>query len=216
MNSDDIPSSGVHEWSQEDLEKLSDEHRRVFLALGTLRPPIGQYPHIVCRNTPTALRQIIQVLNCSIGVWGDRPLVDSHGRPYVEPADSKVIDEFVLFELPQNQEYALRRQAYGKHGFSVVISARTPPSVIDRMWRPFEGLDELPYYQGINQLPQWIDSLGWAYVPLEYEYDYALFVMAKAYTECLNSIRAAMAAANEDVWHIECSDTDGRCRIVPG
>jgi hypothetical protein len=107
--------------------------------------------------------------------------------------------DFRLFALPLNQDHVLRRQAFGREGFSMVVDVETPHEVLSGMWQMLGDQDNVPYYACMDMLPYWIDKLGWAYVPLEYEYTDALFVASRRDVACPEAARRALQCDGESM-----------------
>jgi hypothetical protein len=110
-----------------------------------------------------------------IGIWGDRCLVAPDGSPYLEPEDSRVVEEFWYWTLPENQDYARRFEGRWPP-FSMAIPATTTLEVLSRTYDlQSDEVGEFYYYNYIEGISYVIDELKWAYIPV-YGNDYAIFV----------------------------------------
>lgn len=166
------------------------------LAFGTTNPKICILPHCIFPATKANLRTVVEVVGGPIGVWGNcRPLVDASGDAYLPPWDDPMIDaqDFKFWELPRNQEVAM------DHGnrlpdFIAVIAANTPEHLLSRMYGSDVGEDQYEYNKCIQLLADWVDELGWAYVPLEYEAVFAMFVTAARERALVNQVKARLEA----------------------
>ena len=132
-----------------------------------------------------------------IGVWGNcMPLVDAGGDGYTPPWDDSMIsaEDFKLWELPSNQKYAMD---YGGRfpGFIAIIAANTPVHLPSRMYGADVGENQFEYYKCIQLLASWIEELGWAYVPLEYEATFAMFAAATRNSALVSQVKAKLAAS---------------------
>jgi len=62
---------------------LQDADHLLTLCFGSLKPRLVYLPHCLFRQGTEALAIVLQVVRCQGGIFGDRPLRDREGRPYV-------------------------------------------------------------------------------------------------------------------------------------
>ena len=158
---------------------------RVDLAFGSADPPLARLPHCLFEQSEEALKLILSAAGCLGGLWPRDPIVDASGDRYM--GEGGDIDDFRLWELPENQSDLLR---YGPYCFleifTMVIDSSTKREVLLKIR---EGLAPLftdadgtfhtyQWYGCIDALPLLMDDLGWAYMPLGGvdESGYAIFV----------------------------------------
>jgi hypothetical protein len=168
--------------------------RMLEVAFGTTDPNITAFPHCIFPAGAKSLRSVREVVASPIGVWGNsKPMVDAGDGGYLEPPDSRIIADFKLWALPKNQEHAI---GHGGRlpGFIAVIPAYTPESILSQMYDADIGEDQFSYDNCIRLLPDWIEALGWAYVPLEPQAAYAMFVAATPNRSLLDQVKSRLGA----------------------
>ncbi len=77
----------------------------------------------------------------------------------------------------------------------MVIPADTSKDVLTRMYNADVGEDSFDYYNCIELLADWIEEVGWAYVPLQHAMEYALFVTSRRNRHLVDHVKAKLAAA---------------------
>lgn len=158
--------------SNDELERQA----QIEIAFCASNPELTRLPHCLFRNRGEPARIIADMVGLPVGVWGDWPFVDANGEPYLEPEDGRIIEDFPLWSLDPNQEQA--RRFHGKSGcFTMVIPAATSFDVLRRTYELRKEDDQVFAYETyINRIAALIPEIGWAYIPLEYEFDCAMFV----------------------------------------
>ena len=82
--------------------------------------------------------------------------------------------------------------------FPMIVSARTAPSVLQKIWdHPVRD-----YYSYLEHLAVWIESLEWAYVPLEYENGFALVVAGKSQRGWITEFDRLLTLRHETVFEL--------------
>lgn len=157
-------------------------------------PKLTRFPHCIFESGSKPLEVIARVVGEPVGIWGNaKPAIDERGDAYLEPEDSRITDDFKLWAMDTNQ---IRAMDYGGRlpSFIAAIPANTPVRMLDRMYSADHGSDEFEYDKCIVLLADWIEDLGWAYVPLEYEAEYAIFVVASRNQRLVARAEEALAA----------------------
>lgn len=159
-------------------EQLDTQMR---IAFASTDPPLTRFPHCIFYNNDQPVRLISQLVDKPVGVWGDRCLVDANNEPYLEPENGRIIKDFEFWALPKNQEYALAFTSKAC-GFAMVIPADTCLEVLQKTYEfaeEDEADHEFDYETYIEKIATLIPELGWAYIPLDYGHDYAIFVTSE-------------------------------------
>lgn len=182
-------------------DRLPMQEKWMVLCFGSVSPPIAEFPHCIFVRSRRSLAVILELTDAKGGIWGDEPLVDRNGAPYIGPEDGRIIEDFPLWEMPENQELVLRSGWAGKIGtFTMVIDSRTPPEVLSGTYsesRDDEG--DYPYYKYIERISRWITALRWAYIPLGDECDLALFVVSDSCKAWALEAETALRTGGEPV-----------------
>lgn len=180
--------------SDNEKQPISDEQEQMLECFCGLAPRVAEFPHSIVASGPASLEIALRCTGAKPGIWGQDPLVDTNGEPFFPP-ESGVLDEFfAVWELPQNQKEIERYIAQGGNSskFTMVIDARTPPSVLRAMYEAIDvDLSDYCYY--IDKVADWIDDLQWAYIPLDVEHcDFALFVVSRDRVTLMNQVRGEL------------------------
>lgn len=175
---------------------LSSSKSAIETAFGTTEPKIITFPHCIFPAGEVSLRTVAEVVGGPIGIWGNCiPLIDASGEGYAPPWDNPITsaNDFKLWKLPYNQQHAM---GYGGRlpGFIAALAADTSESLLSRMYEADCGEDQFDYDTCIKLLADWIEEMGWAYVPLEHEAAFALFVGAGKSSSLVPQVRAKLAA----------------------
>jgi hypothetical protein len=176
---------------------------------------IAGVSNCIIESTEETLRQIMEVTNTeSIGVWGDYPPVGSDGKPYVPPINGRILQDFLLWRLPVNQEYALKIGAYGRvDGFVMVVDARIQVELLDRTYKLAADEQTFEYYKYIAAIPEWIDEIGWAFIPLDKTYastvSDALFITAPRLAGCTTELKRRLIESRKQC--VELYRDHGEC-----
>lgn len=181
------------------------------IAFCSTNPSLTRFPHCIFYNDGYPTQIIADMLHVPVGVWGDRCLVDADGEPYLEPDDSRIIEEFELWTLPENQEYA--RRFTGKAcGFTMVIAASTAVDILQDSYDFADDQDQEFYYETyITRIAGLLPALGWAYIPLEHENEYAMFVTSKENSHYIAEFRRRLTdAGNTKFFDVSVAKTEQR------
>jgi hypothetical protein len=193
--------------SWDKLEQLSDDDNVMMLAFGTLDPSIGRFPHCLFRASEDTLKTVLEVVGAKGGLWGDEPRVTLAGEPYLPPEDGRIIEDFVLWELPQNQGYVLSNGGYAKLGaFLMVIDVRTPEDVLTKIYSS-KGSEEddshYGHYEYIERVSDWLEDLKWTYIPLTEELEFALFAAAPAHEGWVQEVENRLRMCKKTVFRLK-------------
>jgi hypothetical protein len=191
-----------------ELEKLSPNERQLCLSFGSADPRIVRLPHCVVRHGVDAVAAILETVGARPGIWGEEPLVDAKGEPFLAPDDGRLVQEFRLWALPANQaevrRYAEERRNTSK--FTMLIAAEAAVEVLAKAYDEIGACDLSDYYHYIDRLADWIDELEWAYVPLEYDAQFALFVAASNRQDIVRRVEHAFSQRDQLAFRIAQSD----------
>ena len=190
------------------------EQQSVAMSFQLAHPAIAKYPHLIFRNGPSTLHRVLSRVRARVGVWGARPLYNHDSSGYLEPDEGLSGVDFCLYALPLNQDEVLRHQAYGKDPFTIVIDVETPVGVIAEMWRTAGTKEDLSYDRCIALVPEWIEMLRWAYVPLQYEWVNGLFITSHAAAHLVQEVAQDLRADGERAWKAQVSN-DGSHEVFP-
>lgn len=183
------------------------------LAFGHLNPPITRIPHVIFKAEPASMSVVLDSVGQTGGVFGDYPLVDGSGEPYLEPEDGEIINDFVLWELPENQKALFKYGCYPKlDSFTMVINSRTSTALLSRLYLLFSsgiGDDEsiFYYYNCIDRVAEVIPELGWAYIPLGDEVPYAMFVGGPRHEVAVKSVESILRETGVDCFRVRRGET---------
>lgn len=186
-----MPDSRIYD--HRELEKLSPSDRQMLLTFGTFVPRSARFPHCIMYHEFKELREVLRVVGGKAGIWGPDPLVDSLGQPFLPPEDGDMTGLFDLWELPENQQQVADFARQDSILFSMLIDTKTPDNVLSELYKFDVQYDD--YYFYLNQLSEWIENLRWAYVPLEYEGMFALFVTPNHGRQLVEEVREALQRA---------------------
>lgn len=184
----------------QEWERLPVSDRMMFLAFGSLNPPIARFPHCIFESSGESLALVLSIVGLKGGVWGDYPPVDAKGKPYVPPWEEDP-EHFTLWEIPENQSRIARGCPVYVGQFTMVIDTRTPTATLARMYS-VEGEDG-PYYEYIHRVSEWIDELRWAYIPLGDELDYEMFVVSQPWHELVTRVELEFRKQNKRVFRLK-------------
>lgn len=180
---------------------MNDSHLQLKYAFGTIAPELTQFPHLVFRITTPPLTAICERAQEDAGIWGERLMVSEEGTVYLEPDDGRIIDQFRLWTLPDNQRYA--RQFISKAGcFTMGIPANTNVHVLAESYDWFSPSDGVwEYYTAIRRVHEILPDLRWAYLPLV-DGDFAMLVAHHDWKWLVDAYRSDLDASNVPVFEI--------------
>jgi hypothetical protein len=170
--------------------------RELVWAFGSRRPSLARFPHCVFRNTDESFNVVRQTVGVPLGIWnvlppfGDTPPIDPQG-------DHRRVS-FAMWAEKSNQECLLRSRTIHNE-LCLITAADAPPQALQK-------IDEHPvhdYYSYLEHLPLWLPELGWAWVGLEVEFEFALLVASHEKRDWLTQIHAALEAAGADPFQVE-------------
>src|SRR6476661_4297910 len=95
-------------------------------------PELTRYPHLICKHSEGVIDELEHVVNVPIGVWGTYLVADADGQTYISPKDGRIVDDFKLWKLAANQDFV--RRGLFTTGFTMVIRANTPPSLLQKIY----------------------------------------------------------------------------------
>lgn len=188
-----------------ECKNLPPEDVCVRVAFGRFDPLLPCYPHCIFVPTPGRLRIVANVVGCKIGLFGGiAPLARPDGTPYLPPDDG-VIDDFVFWEVPRNQDEVFRYDG-GAQNVPFLIDTRTPAVLLKRLNAfstiRYHGVDErgrrygdYDYCDYIELIAAFVNDLGWVYIPLESEGEFAMFVTAPEKAEWVEQVRKEIGEA---------------------
>lgn len=149
-------------------------------AVGSDAAPILQCPHLFFENTELALETVAKVLDTKVGLF--MQLV-----PFGVDYDADPYEHFHMWSLPENQGAAMEMR--NSHlEFNMAVSVDVPTWALKQV-------DEHPihdYYSYMEFMPNWISNLKWAYIPLEYENWFAIFVAAPERHELIIRVESGL------------------------
>jgi hypothetical protein len=190
----------------ENCTYLNDDLVR--LAFGDLNPPLSRFSHVVFKADSASMRVVLDSVRQTGGIFGDYPLVDGSGEPYLVPEDGQIINDFVLWELPENQKALFEYGCYSKlDSFTMVINSRTSTALLSSLYLLISsGIGETEsifyYYNCIACVAEAITELGWAYIPLGDEVGYAMFVGGPGYEVSVNSVESILSESGVSCFRV--------------
>jgi hypothetical protein len=179
-------------------EFASNDDAMMMLAFGSFNPPIARFPHVITKAELASLRAVLDTVGRLGGIFGDSPLVDRSGVPYLEPEDGHILNDFLLWELPENQRYLFDRGCYAKlDSFTAVIDTRTSADLVSILYSLFSSgisdTESIFFHDNcIERIARAIPALGWAYIPLSDETGYAMFVVAAEHDDWVASFESRL------------------------
>ena len=162
----------------------------VFVAFRSLDPPLTRFPHCLFKQSEACLKAVFLAARTLGGLWGKPPIADASGEPYtyIEHEDGYVIDDFRLWNLPENQNYLMHQGTQSLETFTMVIPSSTRREVLLRIYDVFDPLCnpndheyfDYDYDTCVQSLHLLIEDLEWAYVPMGPDVfeEHAIFVAA--------------------------------------
>ncbi len=137
----------------DNIEKVARDDYMMLLAFGSVNPDIARFNHIISRLSPLCVKTVLSTVGAKGGVWGEEPLVNTCGEPYIPPWEPNP-EDYVLWELPKNQaridEGGIRPDRQGR-------CLHVPPNAcgaehgdsqwqggIQRLWRVFHAAEAGP------------------------------------------------------------------------
>ncbi len=174
------------DWREQ--EKLPAVDRQMIYSFGTFLPRIADLPHCIMWNEVREQEGVLQVVACKAGIWGNaEPWFEANGEPLIPPEDGNFSELFALWELPQNQEQVTDHVHKEAVPFTMLIDAQTPKNVLCKLYQC--EVDYSDYYFYIDRLSEWIEDLRWAYVPLEWDGKFGLFVAPNDLQTLVDEVR---------------------------
>jgi hypothetical protein len=180
-------------------EPVDSPDRELVWAFGSLSPRIAAFPHCIFESTPKALGQCCSVVEAVAAPWRTEVVFEANGEYFIRYTYTPEMVH--LWEVPQNQT-VLPKLMYSDLEFSLLVSAGTSPQILRQTWE--HPIDD--YYSHMDQLPQWIDSLGWAYISLEYENRFAMLVTPKSKGHWVSEIERRLASEKIPPFHLIAED----------
>jgi hypothetical protein len=183
---------------REEFERLTHADQVMWLAFGSFDPCLAALPHCLFVAEAGVLATVSGVTGSKVGLWGNaEPFYDPWGGPHLPPPGTPAHADFTLWETPANQAEALRLgESRSGGGFVAALDSRTPARVLDEMYARLpasEGTSLYDYLTCINLLCEWVEQLGWAYVPLDDEYGHAMFVTSARDAPLVRRVEEALA-----------------------
>jgi hypothetical protein len=153
--------------------------------------------HRVIPANSKVLETVLAIVGTPSGVFGEPPPYHRDGSPYVEPEDSKVIEDFKLWADSRNQPDVKNLGAIEKlTGFTMVIDANTPEAVLRSLYAVAKAYcGYFRYEDFIIHVPFWAEQMGWIYVPLAGEHDLALFVVSHKNRHLIDRLDQTLGSA---------------------
>jgi hypothetical protein len=167
--------------------------RQLIWAFGSLNPSIAAFPHRIVENTFENLTEWCKVVGANAAPWRIEPAFESSGGPFKR--ETYIPEMLHLWDTGENQAQ-LPAMMNADIEFPLLIAAGTAPDVLQKMWDHPIG----DYYSYIEHLAAWIESLEWAYVPLEYENHFAMLVAGKAQTVWITEVDRRFASRHRTVF----------------
>jgi hypothetical protein len=162
------------------------------LCFGSHQPRLGDFPHIISKNDQPdkTLKIIATAVNGPVGIWGDEPRTGDKGAIFIAPSDGKMISSFSLWKEPANQEYALNPSRFGRsYGFRMYIAADTSAAVLEHI---DDTQIDRDYYPNIERVCGWLNDLGWVYIELSDEAEYAIFSTSRQNASLFQEVTQAL------------------------
>ena len=155
--------------------------RQLVWAFGSLKPSIAEFPHLIIENSFEMLAEWCAVIDAKAAPWRTQAAFELNGEPFTR--DTYTPEMLHLWDTSENQTL-LPTMMNSDLEFPLLLPTRTSPDVLRKMWEHPTN----DYYSYIVHLALWIDSLTWAYVPLEYENEFAMLVVGKVQSEWIAEI----------------------------
>lgn len=192
--------------NSEKLEEMSLEDQMMWYSFRSFNPSIAKFPHCIFDSSEEVLSNILNMLNKRGGIWGKACFSwDIDDTLYAAKDYSYYTTDFKLWGLPKNQDYLLMMGwRPGNDGFVMVIDAETPvESLEDMYFSQQEFKYDFNYYQYLEYCSNWIDKLGWAYIPLDNECGHAMFVTENKSNLLVQKIISSLHSNKETIIHLE-------------
>lgn len=175
---------------------LSDPNDQQLVgAFGSLSPSIAAFPHRIVENTFENLTEWCKVVGASAAPWRIQPAFESNGDHFTR--ETYTPEMLHVWQTRQNQIH-LPVMMNADLEFPLLVSARTSPSLLRKMWdHPVRD-----YYSYIEHLAIWIEPLGWAYVPLECENEFALLVAGNAQKPWITEFACSFALRQKTIFEL--------------
>lgn len=185
----------------DEYKKLSPEDICMKVAFGRFDPPLAGRPHCIFIPSAKRLRLIAKVAGCTLGLFGGKkPYFRPDGTPYLSP-DGGDEKDFVLWEVPGNQKRLYDWYFCGTQNAPLIINTRTAPSVLLGLEtiakEDYKGQDyyDYTYETFINRVAELVEELGFVYIPLEWEAEFAMFVTAHRHAAWVEQVRKEIGPA---------------------
>ncbi len=178
-------------YDHRELSKLPEREQQMLITFGTFVPQIASFPHCIIPDDSRNLQEVFRTVDCMIGIWGNaEPDWDAAGEPFIPPEDGDYADSFTLWELPENQGEVIDFAKWDSVPFRMLIDSRTPIDVLHRLFQCDVDYDDYDFH--LDRLSEFIEELRWAYVALEHEGAFALFVAAPDQSMLVDQIRETL------------------------
>ena len=169
--------------------------KQLVWSLGSLNPSIAAFPHRIVENSFENLTEWCKVVGVKGATWQLQPIFELSGEYFTREIYSP--DMLHFWETSENQAH-LPVMMNADLEFPMIVSARTAPSVLQKIWdHPVRD-----YYSYLEHLAVWIESLEWAYVPLEYENGFALVVAGKSQRGWITEFDRLLTLRHETVFEL--------------
>lgn len=181
------------------------------ICFGSPRPALAYLPHCLFKPEPKVLAAVLEAMNASGGIFGDSIMWDREGRVYLGD-EGKQPEDFVLWELPANQAAVLEGGAFGQLAkFTAVIDARAPTAIVRQMYaaaeeKPEAGISN--YVWWVENIARWLPELRWAYIPLNEDCPFAMFVASENNSALAERVNAALTSKGIEVFALRVSGDD--------
>ena len=162
---------------------------QLIVAFGSKDPELARFPHVIFPATHGFVDIAMSAVNEPIAVWGSE-------SPYASKdvwATEDSTELFYEWRCPESQKYAREFGAKGElQGFTMIIPLNTPRELISLMYKEmWNDSAEYWYPYCIQKIHVWINALRWAYIPLEYEAQFGMFVAGVGQEELVDRVRQA-------------------------
>lgn len=153
---------------------------------------LAKIGHLILPSTVDSIDACLNVFGQPGAIFGMVVPYDSSGNAYLEPEDSFIIDDFILWAESANQKLVTHLGAIGSStGFTMVIDAYTNKSLLKKIYSAHSLADG--YFNWDRFLPVTLDlieMIGWCYIPLPGEMGLAIILVSERNRSRLLEIEA--------------------------
>ena len=153
----------------------------IWREFGTDNLPIVEFPNLVFRANPAALKIVLELTGGTGGIWGE-PVPFGPDGSFYESEGWPLVEEFELWRLPKNQAYLLE-EGWGRvttSNLTMVIDANVDRRVLRELAQQSRWDAHSDWEADYLKVAKFVACLEWIYTPLPFgELDLVHFVASK-------------------------------------